>query len=258
MKTSLFVRFILLVFVTVAFVSNSSAQDSPQWSLPDGAKARLGKGVINEIQYSPDGTRLAVASGIGIWLYDTATHQEVALLAGHMSAESAAFSPDGHTLASRSGNTIQFWDTDTGELLRTLNVSDWVDSVTFSPDGRAIASSTIWDFPGDEGVVYTIRLWDADTGEILRTLSGHTGPVESVAFSPDGHTVASGSGGWDDTVRVWDATTGELLHTLNGHFSIVDSIAFSSDGKNACQRGLFRNSFVGRCRGQTPANAQAA
>ena len=83
MKAPLFVSFKLLVFVTVVILSNSFAQDSPQWGLPEGAKARLGKGVINEIRHSPDGTRLAVASGIGIWLYDTATHQEVALLAGH-------------------------------------------------------------------------------------------------------------------------------------------------------------------------------
>ena len=45
-------------------------------------KRRLGKGEIHEIQYSPDGTRLAVASRIGIWLYDTTTYQAVALLTG--------------------------------------------------------------------------------------------------------------------------------------------------------------------------------
>ena len=60
----------LLILFTL-FSLNTFAQDSPQWHLPGGAKARLGKGRIYEIQYSPDGTRLAVASGIGIWLYDT-------------------------------------------------------------------------------------------------------------------------------------------------------------------------------------------
>ena len=67
-----------------------------RWGLPEGAKARLGKGSINEIQYSPDGTRLAVASSIGIWLYDTGPYHEIALLAGHTGwVESIAFSPDG-------------------------------------------------------------------------------------------------------------------------------------------------------------------
>ena len=72
----------LLIFLTL-FALNTFAQDSPQWHLPDGAKARLGKGWISEIEYSPDGTRLAVA-GIGIWLYDTTTRQEVTLLTGHI------------------------------------------------------------------------------------------------------------------------------------------------------------------------------
>ena len=73
-----------------------SDQESPQWGLPKGAKARLGKGSINKIQYSPDGARLAVAGSIGIWLYDTVTHQEVALLTGHTGEVlSVAFSPDG-------------------------------------------------------------------------------------------------------------------------------------------------------------------
>ena len=64
---------VLLLILFTLFSLNTVAQDSPQWHLPDGAKARLGKGTISgNIAHSPDGTRLAVASAIGIWLYDTA------------------------------------------------------------------------------------------------------------------------------------------------------------------------------------------
>ena len=135
-------------------LSDSSAQDYTQWELPDGAKARLGKGSINEIQYSPDGTRLAVADSIGIWLYDTATLQEVDLLTGHTgSVFSVSFSPDGHTIASGSRDaTIRLWDAVNGELIRTLEGhTGFVNSVVFSPDGRTIASG------GDDG---TVLLWD--------------------------------------------------------------------------------------------------
>ena len=57
--------------------------DSPQWHLPEGAKARLGKGSISKIRYSPDGTLLAGVSTIGVWLYDVQTGEPRSLLAGH-------------------------------------------------------------------------------------------------------------------------------------------------------------------------------
>ena len=72
---------LLLVFALISL--NTFAQGYTRLSLPDGATARLGRGSIGEVHYSPDGTRLAVASSIGIWLYDTATYQEVALITGH-------------------------------------------------------------------------------------------------------------------------------------------------------------------------------
>lgn len=101
MKKSLFFHFLILFIISIPYFPNCFAQDSPQFSLPEGAKARFGKGTINQIQYSPDGTRLAVAGSIGIWLYDTATYKEIALLTGHTENVSCiAFSPDGNTLAS--------------------------------------------------------------------------------------------------------------------------------------------------------------
>ncbi len=73
----------------------------------------------------------------------------------------------------------------------------------------------------------TVRLWDVETGENIKTLTEHTQRVESVSFSPDGGTLASGSN--DQTVRLWDVETGQNIQTLE-HTSGVFSISFSPDG----------------------------
>ena len=180
----------------VLFPLSTFAQDYTQWGLPEGAKARLGKGhITGNITYSPDGTRLGMASSIGIWIYDAHTGEELALLTGHTEDVSGvSFSPDGSTLASASGDgTVRLWDVNTGAHLRTLTGhTGGVSSVSFSPDGSILAG----------GGGKTVRLWDVNTGAPLRTLTGHTDWVRSVSFSPDGSTVASGSR--DGMVLLWE------------------------------------------------------
>ena len=64
---------------------------------------------------------------------------------------------------------------------------------------------------------------------LVRTLEGHTGPVFSVSFSPDGQILASGS--LDNTIKLWRVSDGSLIRTLEGHTFWVNSVSFSPDGQ---------------------------
>ena len=61
-------------------------------------------------------------------------------------------------------------------------------------------------------------------------MEGHSDEVNSVAYSPDGTKIISGS--FDKTIKIWDANTGECLETLEGHSGSVKSVSYSPDGKN--------------------------
>ena len=67
-----------------------------------------------------------------------------------------------------------------------------------------------------------------DWSSLEQTLGGYSSGFESVAFSPDGSRLASGS--WDRTVRIWNVATGQAEQTLKGHSRLVNSVVFSPDG----------------------------
>ena len=192
------------------------------------------------LAFSPDGRTLASGGFEEIFLWDTKTGIRKATLVGHTSSiENVVFSPDGRTLACSGAtldDSIYLWDTISGVRLKTL-VEDppmGVNSLAFSPDGHTLAAGGYGHgYPNlpDPGIII---LWDANTGQLKKVLTEHSRGVTSIAFSPDGRTLASGS--YDDTIRLWNAVTGEnkktLKHPGQGHLGVV----FSPDGKTLAGR----------------------
>lgn len=208
-----------------------------------------------------------------------------------------AFAPDGQTVAvgwddTGTARVIELRDVTTGRERRRCE-GHWPSCLAFSPDGKVLASG---------GYDRTIRLWEVPTGKELRRLEGPVREVQelfldglrltlqsrrqprgpmgdpvSLAFSPDGKTLASAhkdhvvhlwdvatgqeqagpaghqtavtavlspdgrvvasAGQRDDTIRLWDAATGQPLAELTGHEYDVNCLAFARDGTLASAAG---------------------
>ncbi len=191
---------------------------------------------VYSVGFSPDGKRIVSGSAdTTVRLWDAATGSQIGELNGHTATVySVAFSPDGKYIVSGSvDNSVRLWDFESKKLLREFKGhTATVHSVAFSPDGKRIVSGSGGDYlswsPSQD---YTLRLWDTASGkQIGLPLKGHTDAVYSVAFSPDGRHIVSGSA--DKTVRIWETDSGKPVgKPLRSHADHVRSVAFSSDGK---------------------------
>ena len=220
--------------------------DYSQWQLREDAKFRLGKGLLHDIKFTPDGNRIAVATSIGIWIYDAQTGEALTLLTGHTGrVTSLGFPADGRFLASGSfDRTVRLWDIDTGEQTALFaGHRAGIGAVAVSPDGKTVVS-------GDSTWKGVLILWDVETGEQIKRHTGYTdnlihrfeiwidksrtvpspNAIEAIAFSPDGETFVSGHR--DGTVRLWDAETGRKISAFREHKRAgINDVAFSPDGK---------------------------
>jgi WD40 repeat protein len=213
-----------------------------------------------EVVLSADGKLLAR----GGWdhvvdLWDAASGKKLQTLQGHTATIfRLAFSPDGKTLASIATDwgpgqenavlgQIKLWDVAMGKERVTLKGLPGLGlCLAFSSDGKTLATSSANDL-GKGKYEDTVKLWDVDTGKEKLELKQGKGVVAfSLAFSPDGKTLAMGTGGGimditPSSVILWDVSTGkERARTLPAHKNSITWVGFSPDGKtlaSACGGG---------------------
>jgi WD40 repeat protein len=228
--------------------TGSDPRASPQpgelklWDLARGVEALALKGHtsgVNSACFRPDGKRIVSGGWDGtVKMWDAVRGDEILSLSGHKhNVACVRFSPDGKRIVSASyDHTIKVWDAETGASLLTLTGhKGWVMSVAYSPNGdRIVSGSGGVDMQG-KPLPGEIKVWDAATGAALVTYTGHTGPIRSVEFSPDGQRIASASE--DETVKVWDSATGAVLLSFEEHSGAVLRAAFSPDGRRIASCG---------------------
>lgn len=223
MKTKQLLTF-ALICITFTFIQNTFAQDYTQWHLPKGAKARLGKGRISDIQFSPDGKQLAVATNFGsTWIYDTHNWKEQDLLWGDRGrVNCVAFSPNDNLLAI-AFTDVRLWNAKDRQYIHILTGSNSeVKCLEFSPDGKILAGGTY------SGSIY---LWNVSNGKLMQRITTNNSykGVLSISFTPNGKTLASG--GYDKIVRLYDVATGQHIRKFTEHTDHVTGVAFLSDGQ---------------------------
>jgi len=200
----IYTYFSILVLSFVPILTNF-AQDDTQGGLPEGAIARLGKGGINIMRFSPNGKHLAVGTSIGVWLYNVESGKETVLTQESVGFFGPlAFSSDGKILATKKfvDPVIQLWNLETGSKLSSflLPKTFGLSALTFSEDNKKLIGL---------GMKEMIE-WDMDTEQqIIKKQFSNS--QSTVAFAKDGKAFVSGD--FIDRkiqIRLWDPIKGSL------------------------------------------------
>ena len=186
------------------------------WNAADGSLIRRISNLaerIHDVEYSADGTRIAVASGtpgqLGeLKLFSTADGKLIrTLVRSRDSIFAAAFSPDGTKLACAGADrSITVVNPETGEqLVRIEDHADWVMDINWAPNGQRLVSAS-----RDK----TCKVFDATNGNPIVTFPAHGEPVYTAAVLSDSNQVVSG--GADKRLKIWQAGDAKDLRTIGG------------------------------------------
>ena len=215
---------------TTPFGFNNS--DVTTWALPEGAIARLGRGDVRDMAFSPDGQYFAVATAIGFWLYELPTLSPVALWDTERGMISTVtFSSDSRLIiTSTFVEYLKVWDVQNGTCVSQIELPNrrQFPRPILSQDGQRIAAASY----ENNGKIY---IWCSRTGtQLSKTEIGETNDISPLQFSPDIKLLAGRKRETDsdpESILVWHVETGEQIGCFTEYPEKMEKLCFSPEGR---------------------------
>jgi WD40 repeat protein len=237
---------LLLISVLTATLAKPRREPPPvaesyQIPAPEGAQTRLGRGTLNAISVSPDGKQVAVASGVGVYVHDSQTLDDIWFGETDSPVSAIAYAPGSgrhpkELAAGLQDGTVLLWKVPTtmisiaGPPRKVGTHDDPVTSVAWSPDSTLLASGSasghviVWDLATGEPR-YEVDVWEEG-------IQGHTG----LSFSPDG-TLLAGNYSYGNVI-VWEVAAGTVVWQIHERNSPVANFTWLPDGTGLVFRRL--------------------
>jgi WD40 repeat protein len=228
---------IFVLILVIIFAPFGQAQEGTATVIPE-ATLNVEPRPINSVEWSPDGSMIAVAGGesgcsnepigeFAIYILSS-SNQEVlgSFHSHHCTVSSLAWSPDGTMIASSSiDGTSKVWDVESGELIATsVTATLGRDDLAWNPVDTLIADVFMEDF--------RFEIWNPSTGGTVSIIEnpGYNAGNNTldIAWSPNGAKIISG--GTNQRAYIWNIATSQILFTLSGHTEAISSVTWSPDG----------------------------
>lgn len=187
---------------------------------------RIGDGKFNALDWSLDGEHFAIASSIGVYLFESATGKELLSFRTDASVEKIALSMERQLVAVTTlgkDSEVQVWDLKSSRIKQTITVGHPVRILEFDPSGHQLVTTWMDGKAGSSSTNGVVQIWDSETGSRLQLIDTI---AENISINSDGSLLATVVDYYDTNVYIWDMQSGTLQKSIPTGARYVSSVLF--------------------------------